>query len=271
MSLLEELVAADINLSHFARKLAGHRSKREKQKAKDYKFYGSLAVSDIQSLYDCPAKLISNKKDRKWYAKNLLASKMDEGSEIHRAYQEVANQVPGLKAPDPTNIRPELLEKYKERGELPARLYSKCGKKLISGYIDFVQLYKEMISVVEIKSTFIPEEDFKVRFKEKVLDPNKKHKIQTKTYMYLIRPYWPGLIHTKAELVYICGMMAPGTEGREHSIWVELTDQDILMYDLMFTEIERQLLAPEPLPCGYLFCRDHGAEGKRPKETTDEN
>ncbi len=265
MSLLEELVGAEAAGSYFIRKVAGYRAQKAKQKAKDYQFYGSIAVSDIVSLYDCPQKIIENKKNKSWYAKKSLATMMDEGTEIHKAYQETAKEVPGLQAPDPDNIDPHLMEIYKERGELPVRLYSKCGQKLVSGYLDFVQLCRGMVSPVELKSTNVSEEDFKVRFEKTVLAPNKKHLTQLKTYIYLIKrnKYWTNLKVHRGELVYICVRIMSGEEGRERSVWVELTPEEEKMYDLFFEEVERQLIScPEsPAPeCKYKHCRDHGVK-----------
>lgn len=271
MSLLEELVAADMGAnSHYCRKIEGFRAKNEKAKNDSREFYNSIGVGDIKSLFDCPRKIIDEKKNRNWYAKKALATMFSEGTEIAAAYQKDAKKVDGLRAPDPV-MSDHLMEIYKERGEIPVRLYSKAGAKLISGYMDDVQLKKGKISIVEIKTTNVEVEDFKTRFHEKVLKINKKHQIQLKTYMYMSKTqkYWPDHEFTDGELVYICARIMSGEEGRTHSIWVKLTEEDEKMYDLMFKEIERQLLAPEPLECNYLYCRDHGAEGKRPKETDD--
>lgn len=264
MGLLEEQLAADIgNNSHFTRKIETFRARREKTKNDEYEFFNSIGVANITSLYDCPQKIVQAKKTKNWYASKGLATMFSEGTEIALAYQKDAMETPGLMAPEPENIDPKLLEKYKERGELPIRLYSKCGAKLVSGYMDFVQLKNGAISIVELKTTNVDPEDFRTRFDEKVLKPNKKHTIQLKTYMYLEEKanYWPSLKRTDGELVYICARIMSGEEGRTRSVWVKLTDQDRKMYDAFFIELERQLLTcPEsPAPdCNYEFCRDHG-------------
>lgn len=264
MGLLEEMVAQDVaNSCHFTRKVAAFRAQREKEKNDDRQFYGSIGVGNITSLTDCPSKIIESKKNQNWYAKKQLATMFAEGTEIHEAYQKDGRLVPGLLAPEPTNIRPELLEKYRERGELPVRFYSKDGTKLISGYIDFVQLVKGKISIVEMKSTNCTPEDFKSRFEKVVLAPNKKHQIQLKTYMYMVKDYWPGYEMAPGELVYVCARIMSGEEGREKSVWVHLTEDDIDHYDKMFAEIERQLTnCPESplLPCEYKYCREHGTK-----------
>lgn len=268
MSLLEEQLAADTaNNSHYCRKIETYRARKEKEKNDNREFFNSIGVGDIKSLFDCPQKIIEEKKNRNWFAKKALATMFSEGTEIAAAYQKDAKETPGLRAPDPTNIDPSLLEKYKERGELPIRLYSKCGAKLVSGYMDDIQLKNGQISIVEMKTTNVDPEDFKCRFDEKVLKLNKKHQMQLKTYMYLVRRqnYWPNHKLTDGELVYICARIMSGEEGRTRSVWVKLTEQDIVMYDAFFIELERQLLAcPEsPAPdCNYEFCRDHGKKNE---------
>lgn len=269
MGLLEEMVAQDVSAnSHFTRKVETFRARREKEKNDDYEFYGSIGVANIQSLYDCPQKVVHNKKTKNWYADKGLATMFAEGTEIALAYQKDARETPGLMAPTPENLDPHLLEIYQERGELPIRYYSTQGDKLVSGYMDFVQLKNGAISIVEIKTTNLPAEDFKTRFEEKVLKVNKKHQIQLKTYMYLEKRanYWPKHKRTDGELVYICARIMSGEEGRTRSVWVKLTEQDEKMYDAFFIELERQLLAcPEsPAPeCQYPFCRDHGKKDEQ--------
>lgn len=263
MGLLEEQLAAEISdNAHYTRKIETYRARKEKEKNDNREFFGSIGVANIQSLYDCPQKIIENKKNQNWYAKKSLATMFSEGTEIAAAYQKDAKDTPGLRAPDPV-LDDHLMEIYKERGEIPIRLYSKCGQKLVSGYMDDVQLKRGAISIVELKTTNIDPEDFKCRFEEKVLKINKKHIQQLKTYMYLEERanYWPDLKRTDGELVYICARIMSGEEGRTRSVWVKLTDQDRKMYDAFFIELERQLLAdPEgPAPgCNYEFCRDHG-------------
>lgn len=267
MGLLEDLVSADIaQNSHYTRKIEGFRARKEKEKNDNREFFNSIGVGDIKSLFDCPKKIIEEKKNRNWYAKKALATMFSEGTEIAAAYQKDARETPGLRAPDP--VMPEnLIEKYKERGEIPVRLYSKCGAKLVSGYMDDVQLKNGKISVVELKTTNVEPEDFKVRFEEEVLKRNKKHQIQLKTYMYMVKTqnYWPKHDLTDGELVYICARIMSGEEGRTRSVWVKLTEEDERMYGAFFIELERQLLScPEStLPeCEYPYCRDHGRKNE---------
>lgn len=264
MGLLEEQLAADVGANaHYTRKIETYRARKEKEKNDNREFFNSIGVANITSLYDCPQKIIENKKNQNWYAKKSLATMFSEGTEIAAAYQKDAKDTPGLRAPVPENLDPHLLEIYLERGELPIRLYSKCGAKLVSGYMDDVQLKNGAISIVEIKTTNVDPEDFKTRFDKTVLVPNKKHLQQLKTYMYLEKRanYWPSLKRTDGELVYICARIMSGEEGRTRSVWVKLTELDEKMYDAFFIELERQLLAcPEsPSPkCNYPYCRDHG-------------
>lgn len=268
MGLLEEQLAADVgsSSSHYTRKIETFRARKEKEKNDNREFFGSIGVANITSLYDCPQKIIENKKSQNWYANKSLATMFSEGTEIAAAYQKDAKNTPGLRAPDPV-LDDHLMEIYKERGEIPVRLYSKCGQKLVSGYMDDVQLKRGAISIVELKTTNVDPEDFKCRFEEKVLKINKKHLQQLKTYMYLEEKanYWPDLKRTDGELVYICARIMSGEEGRTRSVWVKLTDQDRMMYDAFFIELERQLLAcPESQApeCLYPFCRDHGKKNE---------
>lgn len=263
MGLLENQLAADVaQNSHYTRKIEGHRARKEKEKNDNREFFNSIGVGDIKSLFDCPQKIVQEKKNRNWYAGKALATMFSEGTEIAAAYQKDAKETPGLRAPAPT-LDEHLMEIYKERGEIPIRLYSKCGAKLVSGYMDDVQLKNGQISIVEMKATNVDVEDFRCRFEETVLKINKKHQIQLKTYMYLVKRnnYWPKHKLTDGELVYIAARIMSGEEGRTKSVWVPLTEQDEKMYDAFFIELERQLLScPEsPLPdCEYEFCRDHG-------------
>ena len=263
MGLLEDLVAADVaQNSHYTRKIEAHRARKEKEKNDNREFFNSIGVGDIKSLFDCPQKIIEEKKNRNWYAKKALATMFSEGTEIAAAYQKDAKETPGLRAPDPV-LDDHLTEIYKERGEIPIRLYSKCGAKLVSGYMDDVQLKGGAISIVEMKTTNVEPEDFKVRFEEKVLKINKKHQMQLKTYMYLVKrnKYWPDHKLADGELVYICARIMSGEEGRTRSVWVKLTKEDELMYDKFFEELEIQLLgsaAGTQIPCNYEYCRDHG-------------